>query len=313
MSDEPEQREKKWKRFEKLAYEIQKGLAGTAKVILNDSIMGVDSKTPRQIDISIRDNVAQYSVLVVIDCKDYKQPVDVKTVEGFVGLLRDVRANRGAVIAYNGFTEAAVNVAKSHGVDTFLLLDTESIDWQCYVTIPALLERTHFQKFSIMVEGTGLTRIPASAEGLGDLELYGEDGASLGTVKNILHSKWNKQEIPHEPGTHEVIIGKLVKVLFQGCESRLDVSATVLATREYYCGPIPVHLQGFQDVQKGGVITKKLRTEFIEPRKIESGEVPGWIKIDDPSNLPFEVFFHLGYSDMYDDGTDPNADDTTAQ
>jgi hypothetical protein len=37
MSDEPEQREKKWKRFEKLAYEIQKGLAGTAKVILNDS------------------------------------------------------------------------------------------------------------------------------------------------------------------------------------------------------------------------------------------------------------------------------------
>jgi hypothetical protein len=38
-----------------------------------------------------------------------------------------------------------------------------------------------------MVEGAGLTRIPASAEGLGDLELYGEDGASLGTVKNILH------------------------------------------------------------------------------------------------------------------------------
>jgi hypothetical protein len=60
-------------------------------------------------------------------------------------------------------------------------------------------------------------------------------------------------------------------------------------------------------------MTKKLRTEFIEPRKIESGEVPGWIKIDDPSNLPFEVFFHLGYSDMYDDGTDPNADNTTAQ
>jgi IS5 family transposase len=30
MSDEPEQREKKWKRFERLAYEIQKGLAGTA-------------------------------------------------------------------------------------------------------------------------------------------------------------------------------------------------------------------------------------------------------------------------------------------
>ena len=90
-------REPQWKRFEKLAYEIQREFAGTAMVTLDDSIPGVDSKTARQIDISVRQNIGQYPMLVVIDCKDYKDPVDVKAVEEFSGMVRDVRANRGAL------------------------------------------------------------------------------------------------------------------------------------------------------------------------------------------------------------------------
>lgn len=65
-----ETKDPKWKRFEKLVYEIQREFAASAKVTLNDSIQGVDSRTPRQIDISVRQNIGQYSILVVIDCKD---------------------------------------------------------------------------------------------------------------------------------------------------------------------------------------------------------------------------------------------------
>ena len=62
--------EPKWKRFEKLAYEIQKEFAGDAEVKLNDSILGVDSQIERQIDISVRRRIGQYPILIVIDCKD---------------------------------------------------------------------------------------------------------------------------------------------------------------------------------------------------------------------------------------------------
>src|SRR5271154_686133 len=126
LSEKPEP---KWKRFEKLAYEIQKGLTSRGTVKLNDSIVGVDSKTGRQIDISIREQIGQFPILVVIDCKDHSEPIDVKSVEEFAGLAHDVRANRGAIISSNGFTEAAVTLARNRGIDTFRLVDTDSVDW----------------------------------------------------------------------------------------------------------------------------------------------------------------------------------------
>ena len=46
---------------------------------------------------SVRDRVGQYDILIVMDCKDYKVPVDVKQVEEFAGLLGDVGAQRGSI------------------------------------------------------------------------------------------------------------------------------------------------------------------------------------------------------------------------
>jgi hypothetical protein len=72
--------EVKWKRFEKLVYEIQKSFAGTtATVTHKDYIRGLDSKVEREIDISIKQQVAQFPILVIIDCKDYADPVPTRS------------------------------------------------------------------------------------------------------------------------------------------------------------------------------------------------------------------------------------------
>jgi len=94
--------EQKWKRFEKLAYEIQKDLAPNAEVKFDEKILGVDSGVPRQVDISIRQNIGQMPMLIVMDCKDHKDPVDVKDMEAFAGEVRDVRAHKGVMISSNG-------------------------------------------------------------------------------------------------------------------------------------------------------------------------------------------------------------------
>lgn len=80
--------EPKWKRFEKLVYDLQKEFAGDAELTLNDTIKGVDSTVGRQIAIAIRRRVGQYPILIVIDCKDYEEPLDVKDVESFAGMAR---------------------------------------------------------------------------------------------------------------------------------------------------------------------------------------------------------------------------------
>jgi len=294
----------KWKRFEKLAYEIQKEFAGNATVTLDDSIRGIDSKVPRQIDISVRQNIGQYPILVVIDCKDYKEPLDVKDVEEFSGLVRDVRANKGALISSNGFSEAAVNVAKTHGIDTFRLLDTESIDWGSYVAVPALLERTFVSGVTLGFSATGRIVIPYDGKELANLPLYSTDGTSLGTAKSIVAAKWDNQEIPHEPGKYEVIVGKGLIVTFHDVTSTVEVSATVSAAREFLLGPIPVSVRGLQDAQNGSIITRELRTAMIDFSAIARGEVPGWTRIEDPSKLSVKVMFQMAYSDLCGDYPD---------
>ncbi len=82
----------KWKKFEALVTLIQKSLAPNVLVTSNDKIRG-KSGTDRQIDISLRAKVAQFDLLIVLDCKDYSNPVDIKDVESFAGMVEDVSAS----------------------------------------------------------------------------------------------------------------------------------------------------------------------------------------------------------------------------
>jgi hypothetical protein len=64
----------RWKEFERLVYELQKSLAPDSAIVTpDDYIAGHDSRIARQIDISIKAQVANYQILAVIDCKDYKK------------------------------------------------------------------------------------------------------------------------------------------------------------------------------------------------------------------------------------------------
>ena len=119
----------KWKRFEKLVHLIQKELAGDADVILNESVRGQHSNTDRQIDICIRKRVGQFDVLIAIECKDHRVLLDVTVVGEFATKVRDIRANKGAIVSSSGFTDAPITMASNYGLETFLLVDTESKDW----------------------------------------------------------------------------------------------------------------------------------------------------------------------------------------
>ncbi len=71
----------KWKRFEKLIHQIHAELIpADAKIKYDDSIMGFDSGVERQFETTIRFKLANYDMLLVIDCKDYAVPVDVNDI-----------------------------------------------------------------------------------------------------------------------------------------------------------------------------------------------------------------------------------------
>jgi len=293
--DKPDQ---KWKRFEKAVYEIQKQLAPDSVVKLNDFILGTDSKVQRQVDVSIRRNIAQYSILIVIDCKDYKEPVDVKTVEEFAGLLKDVRAHKGALISSKGFTPAGINYAKAHGIDTFRLVDTESMDWKAYASVPVILESTSFKGFRIIFKNFSSLPIAITTSDIQTLNLFTKDGVLLGPIGKLVGEKWNMRKMDGGLKQQEILLGKEV-ILEVGGEKVLpiDVYAVVHMEKNYYLGNLPVHLKGLQDLQGGGVMTREITTDIINPSEIEKGLVSGWEKIENPEKLSTKPFMQIVFQD----------------
>jgi hypothetical protein len=305
--------EAKWKRFEKLVCEIQKSFTGTtATVTHEDYILGVDSKVEREIDISIKQRVAQFPILVVIDCKDYAVPVNVKSIEEFAGLVEDVRANKGVMVASNGFTPAAVSVAKNKGIDTLCLIDSKGVDWKTFVTVPLLIEDTSIEQYSLTVSGVGRSILPYAPEELVELPMQADDGTSLGTPLKVMHRKWNKEQIPHEPGIHDVGLGKQVSVEYDGVKSKIDITAHVVVKRNFYLGPLQVYTQGFHDAQTGSLITKELRTDSINAGAIARGEVPGWKRLDVTDGSTVRAMMRLAVSSAYGD-EDDFEDETSAE
>ncbi len=289
----------KWKEFERLVFEMQKSFAPPAATVTpDDHIDGHDSKTSRQIDISIRSHVANYEVLIVIDCKDYKDPVDVKEVGEFSSVVKDVRANKGVMVASHGFTKAAIEMAKSHGISTLTFVDTESMDWKSFVTIPVLLERTWIERISVRFQSVG--NFPWVIPMMNPLELntYHVQGKPLGKIRDLVARKWNTGEIERKPGIQEVLLGDDLLIDSNGSKVHTAI-ITFLDTRiAYYLGPLPIKVTGFKDEQTGGLSTRQFTTDFIEPAKIEKGEVEGWSQIQTPGELSISVMFKMGYSDL---------------
>jgi hypothetical protein len=68
--------------------------------------------------------VGQFQILVVIDCKDYYHPLDIKDVEEFISMSQDVGAHRAAMVDAKGYSEAAKLRAKGAQIELYTVVDT---------------------------------------------------------------------------------------------------------------------------------------------------------------------------------------------
>lgn len=272
----------KWKRFEDLAAQIQKSLAPYASVIQNDKILGRNSGVYREIDIAIRKNIGQYELLIVIDCKDYKKPVDVKGVEEFIGLVKDVGANKGALIAAMGFSEAAKNRANSAGIDLHRLIDTDPHEWQMYVTIPTLIDYRQLSKFDLKFSFTG--QFAVETQDFRFTMIYKENGEPIDLITNLLSKRWEDGTIPTEPGWYEdvILIPEPTFILSEGKLCHVNIKAGVLVEQHLYFGQHPISdMKGISDEIKGGVKTMSFTTAPFCIDEVQKN----WQKIDTVDDL----------------------------
>lgn len=99
-----------WQKYEELVYQECIRIFDKAHVNYNVKIKGKYSLRKRQIDILVSEaNIDGSTFTIAIDTKHYKNKIDVKCVESFIGMLRDLDVNLGIIISDIGFTKGAIN------------------------------------------------------------------------------------------------------------------------------------------------------------------------------------------------------------
>jgi hypothetical protein len=292
MTDAP----KKWQRFESLVASIQRLLAPGSEVTQDVRVLGHRSGTERQIDIAVRHNVGQYNIFVAIDCKDYAAPVDVKGVEEFAGLVEDVRANKGAMVAAHGFTEAAKRRAADMGLDLYTLVDAEQHDWQSYVTIPVVCDFRSMDNYRLIFRALGDFRMRNQDPSM--VMLYDEAGQKIGTTGNLLKRRWETHGQLTDVGEHEEVPLCDVRTFIKtdGVLYEVEVRAHVRVVQRLYFGQLPlVEVKGFRDEVQGKIITRGFTTDKLDVVEVQRN----WKVVGSLDELAVTPVFRLVASDVY--------------
>jgi Restriction endonuclease len=259
-----------WREFEKLAANIQKQLAPGARVSSNVRLLGKRTGIERQIDILVEQTVGQYSIRIVIDCKDYQDTVDVKDIETFMGMVEDVGANKGAIIAASGFSSTAKQRAKDAGIDLYRLVDTQSTKWGAYVSIPVVMRESFIHWFNFRFTATGYSRLPNCDPRL--MVLHRADGTPIDCLHNLVLDRWESNAIPGQPGEYHDIPAcdgeTFVKTEGQLYKMKVFINAVVKET--LYFGQLPIsETKGFADEITGDFLTSELVTAPFNPYTIQ--------------------------------------------
>ena len=119
--------------LELLVQALEQLLAGAPVEIQSpDFIMGRNSGTSREVDVSLRSQVGSVSVLVIIECRDRAKPQDVTWIEQLASKRDDVGADKAVAVSAGGFSAGARNLARSKQVDLRSLEELEPhvvYDW----------------------------------------------------------------------------------------------------------------------------------------------------------------------------------------
>ena len=123
-----------WKEYENIVLTECQRVFFNADIQYNIYVDGLFSKRKRQIDFFIKDN---NGVVYIIDAKKYNTKVDIKDVESFIGMVKDVGGNYGILVSENGFTKAAINRAhigeNNIEVDILNLKELGMFQYECAI------------------------------------------------------------------------------------------------------------------------------------------------------------------------------------
>lgn len=155
-----------WQQYEDEIYTHFRDTFPAFSVTKNVRLVGRYSKVERQIDILIEGRIADFQMRIAVDAKHRGRPIDVADVEGFVGFCSDIGAQKGVLIALNGYTAAAINRAyfDDHDIELDVLnfADLELFQGRCAIPYSGSHGVVLSAPFGWIIDGTGRPNMMAT-------------------------------------------------------------------------------------------------------------------------------------------------------
>ena len=126
----------KGKEYEQFVFDKFKRLFVDSIVTKNDYIRGHLSTLDREIDVSVRIEVASEQLLYIVQCKDWKTPTDIKVLGEFSAVIQDVKASKGFLLCTSGFAKSNYKYASTLGIELITIEDIKSTKWKTDIQIP---------------------------------------------------------------------------------------------------------------------------------------------------------------------------------
>jgi Restriction endonuclease len=190
-----------WLDYQLLAAEIYRDLSPGATVTHDDSIVGRNSGVSRQIDVSIRTDVAGHPILVIVQAKHLKRRADINIVGEFKAVVDDVGAAKGVLICSGGFSKNAIQLANSLSIDLCTAHDAKSRKWALDLRIPLLWIEpvVDFQLEFALRSDRNYEKAAEFASDAGLWLVSRDHGKTSQSIAEILCSLWDARETARAP------------------------------------------------------------------------------------------------------------------
>jgi len=96
-----------WRKYEETILEKLKPLFSSWTFEYDKKIIGKLSGRSRQVDIFLSKTINNKTYQIAIDCKFYSKRINIKHVESFIGMMKDLNTNQGILITNVGYTKSA--------------------------------------------------------------------------------------------------------------------------------------------------------------------------------------------------------------
>lgn len=116
-----------WKEFELFVSDLYKD---SDEVIVQHNVTEIGkSGASRQTDVKVTHKTKLHTYVTLIECKKWKHNVTRERIDVMAESIRELNASKGVIFTTKGYQKGALEHAKHHNIDLFVVRDLTESEW----------------------------------------------------------------------------------------------------------------------------------------------------------------------------------------